>query len=258
MYRGQRFLRRRSVDNVIEELRRAKEQFHPYRINVWDEIFSLGEKWIAEFAPVYRREVGIPYWCYVHPILSDTELLRMLKESGVLEVRMGVQSGSERVNRDVYRRPTRNEDVLQACRRLKEAGIKYSIDLITRNPFETEDDRRETLDLLLSLPRPLDIGDDTLSILSFFPYFELTRRLHDEGISPRIDEPTYVFYDTLYLLAQYRSPKFVRKLSHSDFFRRHPSLLRYFLPGSRPVRWGKKAIPARLREVVKRLAAGSA
>lgn len=252
MYHGQRFLRRRSPENVLKELRRAKERHHPWRVNFWDEIFALDEKWLREFAPRYAREIGIPYWGYVHPKLCKESMLQLLKESGVLEVRMGVQSGSERINRDIFNRPTRNEEILRACQRLKEINIPYSIDLISDNPFETEEDRWETLELLLRLPRPMIIGSDTVGFLSFYPNFPITKHLEAEGRSPEVDSKTYLFYDNLYLLAQYRSSQLVRWLSRRQFLRKHPALLRHLFPHARLVRTVKWLIPFRLRQQLKR------
>jgi len=252
LYRGQRYLRRRSIGSVMEELRRAKERWDPWRVNFWDEIFAVDESWMREFAPRYAREIGIPYWCYVHPKLCREPILELLRESGVLEVRIGVQSGSERVNREVFNRPTRNEDIIRACERLREAGIPYSIDLISDNPFEYEEDRRETLELLLDLPRPMIIGSDTVGLLSFYPNYPITRRLKAEGRDARVDPKTYRFYDTLYLLAQYRRPELVRWLAARRFLRRHPSLLRHLFPHSRVLTAVRRVVPAAVRGRLKR------
>jgi radical SAM superfamily enzyme YgiQ (UPF0313 family) len=253
LYHGERFLRRRSPENVLEELRAAKKRWNPWRVNFWDEIFVLDEKWLREFAPRYAEEIGIPYWCYVHPNTCRESMLRLLKDSGVLEVRMGVQSGSERVNRDVFNRPTKNDEIVRACERLREMEIPYSIDLISDNPFETEEDRRETLELLLRLPRPMTIGSDTIGLLSFYPNYPITKRLKEEGVDPAVDEKTYRFYDNLYLLAQYRPPEMVRKLSNSRFFRNHPNLLRHFFPHSRLLSGARRVIPSGVRHGIKRI-----
>jgi radical SAM superfamily enzyme YgiQ (UPF0313 family) len=253
LYHGQRFLRRRSPENVLEELRRAKKRWNPWRVNFWDEIFVLEEKWLREFTSRYAEQIGIPYWCYVHPNTCRESMLRLLKESGVLEVRMGVQSGSERVNRDVFNRPTQNEDIVRACERVRKMEIPYSIDLISDNPFETEEDRRETLELLLRLPQPMIIGSDTVGLLSFYPNYPITKRLEEEGVDPAVDERTYLFYDNLYLLAQYRPPEMVRKLSKSRFFRNHPALLRHLFPHSRLLSSVRRFIPEGVRHGLKRI-----
>jgi len=143
--------------------------------------------------------------------------------------------------------------VLEAAHNLREAGIEYSIDIITNNPFETEEDCRQTLSLLLELPQPVKIGSDTLSYLSFFPNYDITNRFEREKAGRPIDEKMFLFYNHLYLLAQYRSPEFIRKLQKSRFLRNHPNQLRYLYPGQAPkaVQLLQRTIPQGIRDKAK-------
>ena len=51
-------LRRRSVDVVIEELVQAKRQLGITAVMFYDDVFTVNPKWLREFAPRYKAEVG--------------------------------------------------------------------------------------------------------------------------------------------------------------------------------------------------------
>ena len=59
-YPGEKPVRRRSVEHLIAELAFWKARGRVRKVFFWDAIFTLDAKWMAEFAPAYRREIGIP------------------------------------------------------------------------------------------------------------------------------------------------------------------------------------------------------
>lgn len=253
MYQGQRYVRRHSIDYALSILHTAKDRYHVKKIHFWDDIFSIHKEWLKVFLPRYKVEIGLPYWAYVYPQQCDKNICALLKNAGDVEVRMGIQSGSEEVLLKQYGRPAPREMVLNAARNLAEAGIDYSIDIITNNPLETEEDCGKTLDLLLELPQPVKIGSDTLSYLSYFPNYELTRVYEEQKESHPLDEQRYAFYNRLFLLSQYRPPDFIRKLASSRYLRKHPEQLQYFFPGQAPyaVQLLQRTIPQALRDRAK-------
>jgi hypothetical protein len=143
--------------------------------------------------------------------------------------------------------------VLEAAHNLEEVGIDYSIDIITNNPLENEEDCIDTLELLLDMPQPVKIGSDTLSYLSFFPNYDMTNMYEAVKDTHPLDQKRYAFYNRLYLLAQYRAPEFIRKLHRSRYFRNHPEKLQYFFPGQAPkaVQLLQRTIPQGFRDKAK-------
>lgn len=253
MYQGQRYVRRHSVDYALQLLKVAKEKYGVRKIHFWDDIFSIHKEWLKVFLPRYRTEIGLPYWAYVYPQQCDKGICKLLKSAGEVEVRMGVQSGSEEVLLKQYGRNAPRDMVLSAANNLIEAGIDFAIDIITNNPLESEEDCQKTLDLLLSLPQPFKIGSDTLSYLSYFPNYEMTQMYEANKDSHPLDPKRYAFYNRLYLLAQYRPPELIRRLQASTFFRKHPEKLQYLFPGQAPyaVRLLQRTIPQGVRDRAK-------
>jgi anaerobic magnesium-protoporphyrin IX monomethyl ester cyclase len=140
-------LRIRSPENVIKELKMAKLKWNPNLINFADDVFSSSKEWLQKFIPMYKSEINIPFFCSVHPNTMTREIAGLLKEGGCWLITMGVQSGSERIRKEIFHRFGTNEQIMKSIRYIKEAGIKISIDNIFGAPSETEIDLKSSLDL---------------------------------------------------------------------------------------------------------------
>jgi len=116
-------LRRRSVDNVIHELKLAKKKYNPKFIRFHDEVFTSDKGWLKEFSYKYKRYIGLPLFCFVHPHTIDEGGVRLLKSAGCYEVQMGVQTFSDELNRDVLGRNTSIKKIAEVIRLFK----KYEI-----------------------------------------------------------------------------------------------------------------------------------
>jgi radical SAM superfamily enzyme YgiQ (UPF0313 family) len=168
VYRGQgRYLRFRSAGNVVEELAAAKAVMKNLSfVHFWDEIFPSEPEWIKEFAERYRAEVGLPFEIWAHPQTTSLELITALKRAGLYQVTMGVQSGSPRVRREVFRRAETQEQVMAAARVLADARLPYvTYDFILRHPFESAEEIRETYELCARLPGRFTLNMHGLNLL---------------------------------------------------------------------------------------------
>jgi radical SAM superfamily enzyme YgiQ (UPF0313 family) len=176
LYRGLGpFLRRRSVANVIREIREVLSlpgsqgktvEFH-------DENFGTDAAWLAEFEALYPREIGLPFKVQYNPNLVKPETIRRLRQAGLHRVKFGIETGTDRVRNQVFGRPGRNRDIIGLMREIAETGVKVRYDLILDNPYDTEESLTETLRLFLDLPKPLRCN---LYSLQFFPGYPLTAR----------------------------------------------------------------------------------
>ena len=79
---------------------------------------------------------------------------------------MGLQSGSDRVCREVYQRKSLPSDFMKSARLIKEAGIAAYYDVIMDNPFKATT-RLATAEAILDIPDPFTyISTRLLSILA--------------------------------------------------------------------------------------------
>ncbi|MBU1626941.1 hypothetical protein KKB18_06180, partial [bacterium] len=97
---------------------------------------------------------------------------------------MGIQSGSERIRREYFKRKDTNKEIIDAVKTLKIYHVKPRLDFILDNPFENDDDKKEVIELLLSFPKPFEFR---LYSLAYFPNTELTKRALKEGFINETD-----------------------------------------------------------------------
>ena len=231
MFGKKNSLRRRSVDVVIEELVRAKETFNPQVIWFWDDVFTLNPRWLEEFLPRYKEEVGIPFWCYTYPTTHKPKLLRQLKDAGCNCISMGVQSGSERVLREVYNRPTPLDRVIEASQEIVDAGIIGYFDLISRSSFEIEEDLRSTFNFLVDLPQEMNyIGVGEMKSYPTYAYTREEEAAEIDTIAKSVeglDDKTFDYYHNLYWVAL--NPHLDReeklRIGADPAYRENPALL---------------------------------
>jgi len=228
--------RQRSVDHVIAELKHIKK-VSPGTGMIYfsDEVFPMNRRWVEEFADVYHREIGLPFACYAYPTTVKPWFAQALATMGEGYVLMGIQSGSDRLNREVFHRFATQEDAIQAGRIFADHGILYSIDLIGHNPFETEEDFRESLNLLIRMPRPFLF--QAVYQLMFWKNFPITDKAFAQGI-PLIQtnehtwlcqpKPEYAFWQAVLVIAgacKSISPDLAYSFADNPLYRQRPELL---------------------------------
>lgn len=207
MFGKKNSLRRRNVDVVIKELLWAKQHLDIVSVLFYDDVFTVNPRWLDEFLPRYKQEIGLPFWCYTYPTTHTPELLRRLKDAGMVSITMGVQSGSERILKEHFNRPTATKRVVEAAREIVDLGpeVKGFFDLITKVPFETEADLQETFELMLELPKEFKtVG---FGEMTSFPDYGFTKDVeaHPELIArhdKEVTEEMYDYYHKLYLLTR--------------------------------------------------------
>jgi len=226
-------LRRRSVDLVIEELVQAKEKYDISSVMFYDDVFTTHPRWLREFAPRYKREVGLPFWCYTYPTTTHKEDLLLLKDAGLRSITMGVQSGSEEVLNG-YNRPVEQTKAIEEARLIVECGIEGFFDLITRVHYEKEEHCRETFDFLVDFPQEMKtVG---FGHMTMFPSYGYTEKVVDGHHHISLSDRDYAYYHRLYLLTRTPLPRFVvRAIGSLPLLRRFPRLVEPLLPKALPV-----------------------
>ena len=178
-----RKVRERSVENCIEELKMVKKDPYVLYINFQDDCFFVhSREWIKKFCEEYKKEINLPFLLRAIPTILDREKLLMLKEAGLSVVIMGIQSGSDRVNMDIYGRNIPFKSVKRSAELISEVKAFPYYEMIVDNPYETEDDMIETVNSMASIKKPYTIS---LAHLTFFPGTPLTEKaLNDKIIDP--------------------------------------------------------------------------
>ena len=178
LYKGQKYLRRRSVDNVIEELKFAKEKYDIPEVYFIDELFPSDAEWLEEFVEKYTLEIGLPFQAFYHFKMSNERNIALLKKAGCYQVELGLQSASERVRRDICNRRYSNDEVREAMSLLKRYDIDVIMDVIFALPTETE----EELEGAISLYQEIRPGLIYVLWLTYFPGTAIIEKGIEEGL----------------------------------------------------------------------------
>lgn len=161
-------VRTRSVRSVIDELREAIKQCkNIVFIHFYDEIFPNLTGWVDEFIAEYKKHINLPFTIWSHPKMVDPEVLKKLVSVGLVEVIMGIQSGSEHIRRDVFHRYETQDDIVDATRIIRQSGTFWSCyDFMLQHPFETIEDLKESYWLAKKMHGPYELQ---LHGLNFLP-----------------------------------------------------------------------------------------
>jgi anaerobic magnesium-protoporphyrin IX monomethyl ester cyclase len=249
MFGRKNSLRRKSIDLIMEELHWAKDNLELDTIMFYDDVFTVHPRWLEEFLPRYKEEIGIPFWCYTYPTTHDRELLMKLKDAGCTAITMGVQSGSERILKEHFNRPTKSDRVIEAAQEIVDVGITAFFDMITRVDFETVDDLEETFEFLLKLP--IEMNTFMLAEMTSYPtyrYSEDVIAAEAAGTLNRPSDEEYDYYHNLYLLSRStQSLSRIREIRNDPKYREDPSLMKKYFDHT-PVINFTDPIPLRVRE----------
>lgn len=186
-----RYLRLRSIENVVDELKYAKTIFRGLKtISFWDDTFlSRDISDFEKFRSEYKNSIALPFFGLAEPMAFDEEKIDLLADCGLIHLQVGIQSGSERLNRELYHRLVSRQKILNMANTMHRLGIKVTYDLIFNNPYETKEDLKQTVALLLELPRPFQIQGYNLI---FYPGSSLTQKaLNDGFVIPKHDQEDF-------------------------------------------------------------------
>ncbi len=160
-----RVTRFRSVSNVLAELEYLKANYGSSLIRFVDDTFTLDKTRTKEICQqIIDRRLGIEWVCDTRVDCLDEELVALMKEAGCVRIKIGAESGSDRILKKV-RKGITTEKVREATKLIKKYGLPLTIYLMTGFPGETNDDLRQTIDFA----KELDADYYSLSVLA--PYY---------------------------------------------------------------------------------------
>ena len=141
--------RRRSVENVIKEIKFLKEKYKIDGLWFLDDTFILDDDWILEFCEE-MKELNLIWACQSRVDKINEDVLRKMKEAGCVQLEFGIESGSDKVLK-ALRKGTTTEMQLRAFEIVKKVGMKTLATIMIGNPEETKEDIEMTRKQLLKL-----------------------------------------------------------------------------------------------------------
>ncbi len=140
-------IRYRSVSNVIEEIR---ERYHEYGVRKFyfsDDSFNLNKRYAKELLQaILDADLKIRFFCEANIGSFDRELMELMKKSGCIRLKLGMESGSGRILR-LMKKGITVRQIRETCSLAKEIGIPYTLYVMIGMPTETLREMYQTLEL---------------------------------------------------------------------------------------------------------------
>lgn len=140
--------RRRSPQNVADEVEMLVERYNPDLLWYADDVFTVHPRWIREYAAeLQRRGLRVPFEAISREDRLDDEIIGTLAEMGCFRVWVGAESGSQRVL-DLMKRRTDAGRMRTVFGSLQRHGIEAGTFIMVGYDGETVEDLEATVDYL--------------------------------------------------------------------------------------------------------------
>lgn len=213
-----RKIRKRSINNVIDEIKLLYYDYRVREIHIEDDNFTFYPDLVKEFcSKLIEANLNISWTC-PNGVRLDTlskELLELMKKAGLYGLSVGIESGSDKILKDMRKQLTK-EKIKEKIKLIKDIGLKCKGFFILGYPTETKEDILNTL----AFSRELPLTQAAFNIFQPFPGTEITNFLISQN---RINLKEVNFANFILRQATYApfgiSPKELRNLRRRGLFR---------------------------------------
>lgn len=135
---GEPLIRRRSVDNVIEEVKVIQKNYPWIEYIIFrDDVFTSDKEWNEEFAEKFPKEIGLPFLCQSRPEYLKPYTVELLKKAGVFFIGIGLESTDGFLRKKILKRNVEIGVIHDAVSNVQNRNINYTIFNLMGLPHET-------------------------------------------------------------------------------------------------------------------------
>lgn len=163
----QRRHRVKSPARLLSEITLVQRLFQSERVHFTHDLLTTDKHWVANLCQaLIGAGTPVKWTCSARTDTVDRDLLGLMAAAGCSAIYFGIESGSERVLRDIQKEvPIEHSlDVLRVCRDL---GIRPNAGFIVGLPTE---DRASLKDTFAAFERALALGTRPTHIFGFCPF----------------------------------------------------------------------------------------
>ena len=143
-------VRRRSVGNVIEELRLLRDKIRFQSMMMHDDCLTEEKPWVMEFCDKYRKNgFRQPFVCQSRAdiICKNEDMVKRLAKAGLAMFLIGFESGNQRIL-NLLSKGTKVEQNFEAARICNKYGIIVWANYMLGIPTETNEEALDTLKMI--------------------------------------------------------------------------------------------------------------
>jgi radical SAM superfamily enzyme YgiQ (UPF0313 family) len=166
------YVRFRSPGNIVKEIQDFHEEF-PAVKNIYLEVETIGvnKEWgielcakLKQLNAALKQPITYSTNLRITPNMDLDSLFSAFKKGNFTMVKFGLESGSERVRREILKRNYSNQDIINAVSLARKYDLKVFFYNLIGIPGETSDDFKETIKI-----NRICLPDITIPHV-FFPY----------------------------------------------------------------------------------------
>lgn len=187
--------RARSPESVVKEWAHLVRDLGAQEIGILDDSANINRKRLHDMADLLINEKlnHVP-WILINGIranLADEDLLRHLKQAGLLRLAFGVETGDEDILESIDKRVT-HEQIRQAFKNAKKVGLETVGFFIIGLPGDTE----VTMEKTIKFACELDPLVANFSMMTPYPGTKVWEQVHRNGGQMLVkDWQDYVFFE---------------------------------------------------------------
>jgi len=138
--KGAGYFRIKSPRRLIDELNFLVKKYKPDYINMNAESFlAVNTDYLKNLSQMYKKEIGLPFWCQSRPETITEEKIKILKEMNCTDLQFGIEHGNETFRAEVLNRHCSNNQMLKGLKIVEKYKIPYTVNNIIGFPGETRE-----------------------------------------------------------------------------------------------------------------------
>lgn len=175
---GKSAYRARSIENVIAEIKMLKEKFKIRSFLFFDDTISLKKGRTEELAQrmIDEKLDTLEWVCCTRANLVTKEMLQVMKKAGMKEIAIGIETGSEEIQRSINKGVTL-DDIRQAAKWCHETGVLFYGLAIVGLPGET----RQTVEQTIKFMKEIDPFYTQFCFATPFPNTDIYKDYKEKG-----------------------------------------------------------------------------
>lgn len=208
--------REKSPERIVKEMELFKKEYGLDFVYFVDEILLTRTDEIKRFRDLYRAKINVPFLFMERPENMRDEKVRLIREAGATNISIGIESGDEKLRRDLLNRHHSQETIISAFHTARKYGIKTHAFNMIGFPGQDKNSMAKSYQLLKKA-RP-----DTVQTTIFYPLKRTQlydMMVQDGSLSPNAEMVTdYYKTDDMeliefqFLLTYYYLPRFFLKI----------------------------------------------
>ncbi len=164
-YQGGKYaspFRRRSPENVVNEIKELISNYKVKNIIFWDDNFCIFPEWIEKFCSLIKSEKINIVWSVLSRVNTVTkEMLQQMADAGCYSIQFGIESGNPEILK-LIRKGHTLEQCRNAVKWAKEVGMETRAFFVLGFPTETPEMSDETIKFACEL---------NIDYVVFFSYY---------------------------------------------------------------------------------------